>query len=146
FSQGCPHQTDDHELRMAGGSPAPETTRTICDDFYLVIAGSFSVSTRMTHAVMNEVKAGAALGPWSPLGVRVFRWLWLAALFSDIGTWMHEVAAGWLMTELSTSRLMVALVQAATMGPVFLLGLPAGALADIIDRRRLIMFAQVWNL
>lgn len=85
-------------------------------------------------------------GPWSPLGVRVFRWLWLAALFSNIGTWIHEVAAGWLMTELSTSRLMVALVQAATMGPVFLLGLPAGALADIIDRRRLLIFAQVWNL
>lgn len=85
-------------------------------------------------------------GPWAPLGVRMFRWLWLAALFSNIGTWIHEVAAGWLMTELSTSRLMVALVQAATMGPVFLLGLPAGALADIIDRRRLLIFAQVWNL
>jgi len=67
-------------------------------------------------------------------------------LFSNIGTWIHEVAAGWLMTELSTSRLLVALVQAATMGPVFLLGLPAGALADIIDRRRLLMFAQLWNL
>lgn len=85
-------------------------------------------------------------GPWSPLGVRMFRWLWLAALFSSIGTWIHEVAASWMMTELSTSRLMVALVQAATMGPVFLLGLPAGALADIVDRRRLLIFAQVWNL
>jgi MFS family permease len=67
-------------------------------------------------------------------------------LFSNIGTWIHEVAAGWLMTELSPSRFMVALVQAATMGPVFLLGLPAGALADIVDRRRLLIFAQIWNL
>lgn len=85
-------------------------------------------------------------GPWAPLGMRVFRWLWFAALFSNIGTWIHEVAAGWLMTELSASSLMVALVQAATMGPVFLLGLPAGALADIVDRRRLLMVAQVWNV
>ncbi len=100
----------------------------------------------MTYVVMNELEPAATPGPWSPLGVRAFRWLWLAALFSNIGTWMHEVASGWLMTELSTSRLMVALVQAATMGPVFLLGLPAGALADIVDRRRLLMFAQVWNL
>lgn len=85
-------------------------------------------------------------GPRSPLGVRVFRWLWLAALFSNIGTWIHEVAAGWLMTDLSESKLMVSLVQAATMGPVFLLGLFSGALADIVDRRRLLIIAQVWNL
>lgn len=100
----------------------------------------------MAHDVMNELEPVATPGPWAPLGVRAFRWLWLAALFSNIGTWMHEVAASWLMTELSSSHLMVALVQAATMGPVFLLGLPAGALADIIDRRRLLMFAQIWNL
>src|SRR5690606_33036442 len=110
------------------------------------VAGSFSASKRMTHDVMNTPEPAATAGPWSPLGVRAFRWLWLAALFSNIGTWIHEVAAGWLMTDLSTSRLMVALVQAATMAPVFLLGLPAGALADIIDRRRLLMFAQIWNL
>lgn len=84
-------------------------------------------------------------GAWAPFGVRMFRWLWLAALCSNIGTWMHEVAAGWLMTELSDSKLMVSLVQAATMGPVFLLGLFAGALADIVDRRRLLIVAQFWN-
>jgi len=100
----------------------------------------------MADAEMSTPSPTPSPGPWSPLGVRMFRWLWLAALFSNIGTWIHEVAAGWLMTELSTSRLMVALVQAATMGPVFLLGLPAGALADIIDRRRLLIIAQLWNL
>ncbi len=99
----------------------------------------------MTHIVTNAPEPAATPGPWSPLGERAFRWLWLAALFSNIGTWMHEVAAGWLMTELSPSRFMVALVQAAAMGPIFLLGLPAGALADIVDRRRLLMFAQLWN-
>lgn len=106
----------------------------------------FLASVRMADPELTIPSSTPSPGPWSPLGVRAFRWLWLAALFSNIGTWMHEVAAGWLMTELSTSRLMVALVQAATMGPVFVLGLPAGALADIIDRRRLLMFAQVWNL
>lgn len=100
----------------------------------------------MANSDSSNVSSAPAPGPWSPLGVRMFRWLWLAALFSNIGTWMHEVSASWLMTELSPSRFMVALVQAATMGPVFLLGLPAGAIADIIDRRRLLMFAQVWNL
>ncbi len=99
----------------------------------------------MASPEMSTPSPTPSPGPWSPLGVRMFRWLWLAALFSNIGTWIHEVAAGWMMTELSPSRLMVALVQAATMGPVFLLGLPAGALADIVDRRRLLMFAQVWN-
>jgi len=85
------------------------------------------------------------VGPWTPLRFKVFRWLWLAALFSNIGTWVQEVAAGWLMTDLSDAKFMVALVQAATMGPVFLLSLPAGALADIIDRRRLLLFAQAWS-
>lgn len=99
----------------------------------------------MTGPMATSPPSIVSPGPWSPLGVRMFRWLWLAALFSNIGTWMHEVAAGWLMTELSPSQFMVALVQAATMGPMFLLGLPAGALADIVDRRRLLLFAQVWN-
>ena len=102
-------------------------------------------SNAMSNIDSSTPARSQSSGPWAPFGVAMFRWLWLAALFSNIGTWMHEVAAGWLMTELSTSRLMVALVQAATMGPVFLLGLPAGALADIVDRRRLLVFAQIWN-
>ena len=72
--------------------------------------------------------------------------LWIASVVSNIGTWMHEVGAGWLMTSLSPTPLMVALVQAATSAPVFLLALPAGALADIVDRRRYLITSQVWML
>lgn len=65
--------------------------------------------------------------------------LWGAAVCSNIGTWMHDVAAGWLMTSLAPSPFMVALVQAATTVPIFLFALPAGTLADLIDRRRLLI-------
>ena len=84
--------------------------------------------------------------PWAPLSNRVFRMLWIASVASNIGSWMHEVGAGWLMTSLAPSPLMVALVQAATSAPVFLLALPAGALADIVDRRRYLIASQVWML
>jgi MFS family permease len=57
---------------------------------------------------------------------------------------MQNVGAGWLMTQLSTSPLMVSLVQAAAAIPVFLVVLPAGALADMVDRRRLLLFTQSW--
>jgi len=72
--------------------------------------------------------------------------LWIASVFSTIGSWMHEVGAGWLMTSLSPTPLMVALVQAATAAPAFLLALPAGALADIVDRRRYLIATQVWMM
>jgi MFS family permease len=83
---------------------------------------------------------------WSPFGERLFRWLWIAALASNIGTWMQNVGAAWLMTTLSTSPLMVALIQTAASLPVFMLALPAGALADVLDRRRLLIFSQTWML
>lgn len=76
----------------------------------------------------------------------VFRSLWIALLVSNIGTWMQSMAAAWLMTELTHSAAKVALVQAAQSLPLFLLALPAGALADIIDRRRQLLVAQVWML
>lgn len=65
--------------------------------------------------------------------------LWTATVFSNVGTWMHDVAAGWLMTSLAPTPLMVALVQAATTVPIFLFALPAGTLADLVDRRRLLI-------
>ncbi len=82
--------------------------------------------------------------PWSPLRNSVFRGLWIAAIASNIGTWMQDVGAGWLMTSLSSSPSMVALVEAADSIPVMLLALPAGALADIIDRRRLLIGVQTY--
>ena len=85
-------------------------------------------------------------GPWTPLSQRTFRALWLANLVSDIGTAMHAVGAGWLMTQLAPSPFIVALVQAASTLPMFLLLLPAGALGDILDRRRLLIFALCWSV
>lgn len=82
--------------------------------------------------------------PWTPLRHKVFRWLWLASLASNIGTWFQNVGASWLMTTLSTSPSQVALVQAATSLPMFLLSLPAGALADVLDRRRILLVTQSW--
>lgn len=81
---------------------------------------------------------------WSPLREPLFRSMWLAAIVSYIGTWMQAVGAGWMMTMLTTSPLMVGLVQAAVALPVFLVILPAGALADIVDRRRFLLVTQGW--
>lgn len=83
---------------------------------------------------------------WAPLRRPVFRRLWIAALVSNIGTSMQIMAAAWLMTELTHSPTKVALVQAAQSLPLFLLALPAGALADIVDRRHQLIAAQVWML
>lgn len=81
---------------------------------------------------------------WSPLSDPFFRSLWIANVVSLVGTWMRDVAVSWLMTSLTTSTFIVAIVQTATMLPFFLLALPAGALADILDRRRLLLFSQFW--
>ena len=91
-------------------------------------------------------KHASERSPWSPLRQSIFRALWLATIASNIGTWMQNVGASWLMTTLSPSPLIIAMVQAATSLPVFLLALPAGALADIVDRRTLILITQVWML
>jgi MFS family permease len=88
----------------------------------------------------------APVTAWDPLRRPVFRSLWIAALVSSIGSWMQTMGAGWLMTELTHSPVKVALVQAAQSLPMFLLALPAGALADIIDRRTQLIVAQVWML
>lgn len=89
---------------------------------------------------MSGETAGSAL---APLRHRVFAVLWTATVIGNIGTWMRDVGSGWLMTSLSPSPVMVALVQAAGTLPVFMLALPAGALADLLDRRRVLIVAQI---
>lgn len=84
------------------------------------------------------------LSPLAPLRQGVFRMLWLAWLMANVCMWMNDVAAAWLMTSLSSSPLWVALVQTAATLPVFLLGLPSGALADNVDRRRYFLITQLW--
>lgn len=86
--------------------------------------------------------APPSVSAWAPLRSRVFAVLWGATLIGNIGVWMRDVGSGWLMTELAPSPLMVSLVQAASTLPIFLFSLPAGALADLFDRRRLLMLTQ----
>lgn len=77
--------------------------------------------------------------PFAPFRHRAFALLWTATLISNIGTWMHDVSAAWLMTSLSPSPFVVSLVQAATTAAMALFALPAGAMADMFDRRRLLL-------
>jgi MFS family permease len=76
----------------------------------------------------------------------VFRALWIAAVASNIGTLMQGVAAAWLMTSLTASPVPVALLTTMANLPLFLVGLPAGALADVVDRRWLVLVTQIWML
>jgi MFS family permease len=84
------------------------------------------------------------LSPLAPLRQPVFRMLWLTWLIANTSMWMNDVAAAWMMTSLTTTPLWIALVQTAASLPVFLLGLPSGALADIVDRKRYYLFTQLW--
>jgi len=90
-------------------------------------------------------RPGSAGSVWSPLRAKVFRAIWIAGLASNVGSWMHLVAAQWEMTSLSKSAALVGLLSTASSLPAFALALPAGALADVVDRRRLILFAQAWQ-
>ncbi|HZQ18663.1 MAG TPA: MFS transporter [Terriglobales bacterium] len=92
-----------------------------------------------SHAVSTQSNSALA-----PLREPLFRSLWVAAVISYIGKWMQMVGAAWLMTQLTTSPFMVGLVQAAIMLPVFLVILPAGAIADMVDRRRFLLATQAW--
>ncbi|HEX3573283.1 MAG TPA: MFS transporter [Rhodopila sp.] len=81
-----------------------------------------------------------------PLRNGTFRHLWIASVIGWLGTWLQNTGAGWLMTSLDPQPLTVAAVQAATIMPVFLLALPGGALADIVDRRVFLLGTQVWTI
>jgi hypothetical protein len=81
-------------------------------------------------------RSEASFPAWTPLRLRLFRGLWLASVASNVGTWMQDTAAAWLMTTLAPSPTWVAAVQVATTLPILALALPAGALADVVDRHR----------
>jgi MFS family permease len=83
---------------------------------------------------------------WTPLRQHLFRALWIAAVVSNVGTWVQDVGEAWLMTSMTKSPILISLLQTAEGLPIFLLALPAGAFADIMDRRRLLIFAQIWML
>lgn len=84
--------------------------------------------------------------PWAPLRGRQFRSLWAAFLGSQLVVWMNTVGAATAIAELGGSSTLVALVQTATSLPAVLLALVAGAVTDIVDRRRLLVATQAWML
>ena len=122
--------------------------------------GSNRVLLRAIYAAVNRTSAGARsflehqqrasrhcnrggrlrLEPVSPQGYVV---LWIATVVSNVGTWLYNAASGWLMTGLDPDPFIVAMVQVATTLPMFLFALPAGALADIIDKRRFLIAVEV---
>ena len=75
----------------------------------------------------------------------VFAVIWTATLVSNVGGWMYSAASGWLMTSFNPDPLVVALVQTATTLPVFLFAIPAGALADIFDKRKFLIVFEILN-
>jgi len=105
-----------------------------------------SVSMADPHPSLNTSATTPPLAEsaWGPLREPLFRTLWVASVVSYVGTWMQNMGTGWLMTSLNPSPMMVGLVQAATTLPVFLVILPAGALADMVDRRRFLLLSQGW--
>src|SRR6266849_2044039 len=94
-------------------------------------------------AKIEAVAPGDESSSLAPFRDRAFAVLWMATVVSNIGTWMQSAAAGWLMTSLDPAPFSVSLVQVASSLPMFLFALPAGALADVVDRRRLLIFVQV---
>src|SRR5438477_4178986 len=81
---------------------------------------------------------------WQPLRSSTFRNLLLADVVSDVGTFVQSVGAAWLMVSLNAGPMYVALTQTASALPFFLLALPAGAIGDIVDRRKVILFTETW--
>jgi MFS family permease len=88
----------------------------------------------------------AVTSAWSPLREPVFRALWIATVASNLGTWMEDVGESWLMLSLTKSPILVALVETAGSLPIVLLSLPAGALADVVGKRRLVLVTQTWMM
>src|SRR6202041_236474 len=99
-------------------------------------------ATRVSQAHPSEVTT--QWSTWRPLRLPIFRNLMVADLVFDIGTFMQGVGAAWLMVSQGAGPLLVALTQTASAFPFFLLALPAGALGDIFDRRKLILTTEVW--
>ena len=100
------------------------------------------------HQVEQEqpdVRPTNEVSPLQPLRQPVFRMLWIATVVSNIGSWMNDVGVNWTMLTLSADPLAVALVQAASSLPMFLFALPSGVMADIVDRRKYLLFSQLWT-
>jgi MFS family permease len=114
--------------------------------------------TRQPDGVCNNLTSGQVETPiedsgmkaegrttpstWAPLRTKVFRWLWLASMVSNVGSWMQGVGAQWFLVHAAHAAILVSLVQTADMLPDVLFGIVGGVLADTLDRRRLLIAVQ----
>ena len=91
----------------------------------------------------SESARQPASSPWGAFGYAAFTVIWTASVVSNVGTAMFDTASGWLITSLSADPVAVSLVQVCVSLPLFLFTLPAGALADVIDSRRLLIVIEI---
>lgn len=91
---------------------------------------------------VRSVSASASASAWAPMAITAFRVLWFAQLGSNIGTWMQTVGAQWYLVEAAAGATVIALVQTASLAPAMLFSLPAGVLADSLDRRKLLIWGS----
>ena len=143
------HDTPHHIVPPEATPPSPDAPAASVSTAAERAALAQGTEEAAQHSLEKSASTGAvhsdaSLSPFAPLSVPVFRMLWLTWVAANTCMWMNDVAAAWLMTTLTTSPVLVALVQSASTLPVFLLGLPSGALADILDRRRYFMATQFW--
>jgi MFS family permease len=96
-----------------------------------------------TRAKPAAAKPEKSASPWSAFHHTTFTVVWIAAVVSNVGSWMYSAASGWLMTGLDPNPVIVVMVQVAASLPMFLFALPAGALADIVDRRRFLIVIEI---
>ena len=101
------------------------------------------VDTHGESSTARLMQPGATLAPFQ---YPAFRAIWIANLASNLGSSIQSVGAAWLMTDLTTSHQLIALVQASATVPIMLFGVFAGAIADNFDRRRVMMVAQIGML
>src|ERR1700722_19678029 len=87
-------------------------------------------------------RSAPTVSAWAPFQHPIFTWIWVATVISNVGGWMYSAAAGWLMTRLTSDPLMVSLVQVANSLPVLIFAFPAGALADVVDKRKFLIVAE----
>src|SRR5262245_24680416 len=102
----------------------------------------------MTSTDPRQIDQNARLrqepsSPWAPFRHASFNVMWSATVVANVGTWMYNAGSGWLMTSLDPDPLIVSFLQVATTLPIFLLARPAGALADVVDRRRFLIAIEI---
>jgi predicted MFS family arabinose efflux permease len=97
----------------------------------------------VSAALETPASSIAAPSRWGAFGYVAFTVIWTASVISNVGTAIFDTASGWLITSLSADPITVSLVQVAVSLPLFLFTLPAGALADVIDSRRLLIAVEI---